>query len=127
MPQVSDGPKELNDLLESVYSECMKKIKNETKCSKIAWGAASNAGWHKDKDGNWKKKSDAEIREDELIKKAGIRRNRRGAGRMGGNRAGAGPGGKCICPSCKTEVDHQVGMPCYSVKCPKCGAQMTRK
>lgn len=74
MPQVQGAPKELNDLLENVYSDCMKKRKNETKCSKIAWGAAENAGWHKNKKGEWKKKSDEEIRKDEIAKKAGIRR-----------------------------------------------------
>jgi len=48
------------------------------------------------------------------------------AGRMGGNRPGAGPGGNCICPSCGAKVPHQVGQPCYSVNCPKCGARMAR-
>jgi len=47
-------------------------------------------------------------------------------GRMGGNRAGAGPGGDCICPSCGTNAPHQVGVPCNQVKCPKCGANMAR-
>jgi len=49
-----------------------------------------------------------------------------GRGRMGGNRPGAGPGGNCICPSCGAKVSHQVGVPCYSVKCPKCGMKMVR-
>ena len=49
----------------------------------------------------------------------------RGPGRMGGPKA-AGPGGKCICPSCGHEVPHQAGTPCYEVKCPKCGTKMTR-
>jgi hypothetical protein len=48
-----------------------------------------------------------------------------GPGRMGGPKA-AGPGGDCICPSCGHRVPHQVGQPCYDVKCPKCGAAMTR-
>lgn len=56
MPQVKDGPPELNRLLERVYNDCMKKRNNPEKCSKIAWGAAKNAGWSKGKDGKWHKK-----------------------------------------------------------------------
>jgi hypothetical protein len=52
-------------------------------------------------------------------------RGQRG-GRMQGNRAGAGPGGNCVCPSCGEKVPHQAGIPCYSVSCPKCGTKMTR-
>jgi hypothetical protein len=48
-------------------------------------------------------------------------------GRMGGNLAGAGPGGQCVCPSCGATATHQVGVPCYRVKCPKCGTAMVRK
>jgi len=51
-----------------------------------------------------------------------------GRGRMGGPLA-AGPGGKCVCtnPECKMEVAHQVGVPCFQVKCEKCGSPMIRK
>jgi len=49
----------------------------------------------------------------------------RGPGRMGGSKA-AGPGGDCVCPSCGHRAKHQVGQPCYEVKCPKCGATMAR-
>lgn len=49
-----------------------------------------------------------------------------GRGRMGGNRPGAGPGGVCICPNCKLSVSHKVGVPCYNMSCPKCGAKMVR-
>jgi hypothetical protein len=45
---------------------------------------------------------------------------------MGGPKA-AGPGGYCICPSCRNKVKHQAGQPCYDVKCPKCGTAMTRE
>jgi len=48
-----------------------------------------------------------------------------GGGRMGGPFA-AGPEGTCICPNCKYEVSHQVGIPCYQMKCPKCGSPMAR-
>ena len=48
-----------------------------------------------------------------------------GRGRMGGPSA-AGPGGSCRCPSCGYTVAHQVGSPCYQLKCPKCGANMVR-
>ncbi|RLG21446.1 hypothetical protein DRN74_02695 [Candidatus Micrarchaeota archaeon] len=48
----------------------------------------------------------------------------RGRGRQGG--FGLGPGGYCVCPNCGYRVPHQRGSPCYVIKCPKCGAQMTR-
>ncbi len=51
-----------------------------------------------------------------------------GRGRMGGQFA-AGPGGFCVCtdPKCKHKIPHQVGVPCYQVKCPKCDSSMIRK
>ena len=33
----------------------------------------------------------------------------------------------CVCPKCGHEVQHCPGMPCRSMKCPACGAAMTRK
>lgn len=56
---------------------------------------------------------------------AGMGGSRRG--RMGGSGAGAGPGGECTCPQCGTSIPHEVGVPCYFRKCPKCGAKMVRK
>lgn len=52
----------------------------------------------------------------------------KGRGRMGGPLT-AGPGGICVCtnPECKNKVSHQVGVPCYQVKCPKCGSPMIRQ
>jgi len=50
-----------------------------------------------------------------------------GMGRRGGDRAGAGPGGNCVCPGCGTKVAHQPGMPCSSMNCPKCGMRMVRE
>lgn len=49
------------------------------------------------------------------------------AGRMGGNRPGAGPSGNCVCPSCGEKVSHQRGTPCYNLSCPKCGTKMIRE
>lgn len=51
-----------------------------------------------------------------------------GRGRMGGSFA-AGPGGLCVCtnPGCRNEVTHPAGVPCYQMKCPKCGSPMIRK
>ena len=48
----------------------------------------------------------------------------RGRGRGGG--FGQGPGGDCICPNCGHREPHQLGVPCYTRKCPKCGTLMTR-
>ncbi len=50
-----------------------------------------------------------------------------GRGRMGGSKAGAGPGGLCVCPSCGATAHHQVGLPCYQIECPQCGAAMVRQ
>lgn len=48
----------------------------------------------------------------------------RGAGRGGG--FAMGPGGTCVCTACGHRATHQVGVPCYKQKCPKCGGAMTR-
>jgi len=50
-----------------------------------------------------------------------------GRGRMGGTQPGSGPGGDCICPNCGARVPHQVGTPCYQVRCPKCDTPMVRE
>jgi hypothetical protein len=54
----------------------------------------------------------------------GVGRGVGGRGRMGGY--AAGPGGECVCPQCSKTIPHQRGVPCNSVKCPNCGALMTR-
>ncbi len=46
---------------------------------------------------------------------------------MGGGRTASGPGGECLCPSRGATTAHQAGIPCYQVKCPKCGLNMARK
>ena len=48
-----------------------------------------------------------------------------GRGRMGGFSAGVG--GTCVCPSCGKAIEHQRGVPCNQIKCPACGASMTRQ
>jgi hypothetical protein len=53
-------------------------------------------------------------------------RSQRG-GRMGGTRAGSGPGGYCVCPNCGERVSHKLGTPCYAMSCPKCGTKMARE
>ncbi len=49
-------------------------------------------------------------------------------GRQGGSFS-AGPGGICVCtnPDCQHEITHVAGVPCYQIKCPKCGSPMIRK
>ena len=32
-----------------------------------------------------------------------------------------------LCPSCGKEVAHQRGVPCNQIKCPSCGALMSRQ
>ena len=49
-----------------------------------------------------------------------------GRGRMEGNRTGSGPGGSCVCSSCGAKAAHQVGVPCSSINCSKCGTKMVR-
>ncbi|MFP4395344.1 MAG: hypothetical protein ACLFTI_08785 [Anaerolineales bacterium] len=53
--------------------------------------------------------------------------NQPGRGQAQGNRPGSGPGGACVCPSCGHRQPHQRGVPCYSVQCPKCGADMVKE
>ena len=57
----------------------------------------------------------------------GFGKGRRGGGR-GGRGIGAGmPPTSCICPHCGIEVPHQLAVPCFKMKCPRCGSFMTRK
>jgi len=51
----------------------------------------------------------------------------RGRGGNQGNRPGAGPSGKCMCPHCGVTSAHNRGTPCYRQKCPNCGAEMVRE
>ncbi|HER45648.1 MAG TPA: hypothetical protein ENO12_02415 [Thermoplasmatales archaeon] len=53
---------------------------------------------------------------------------RRGQGRRRGLGGGysMGPGGECICPNCGHQEPHQLRVPCYTRKCPKCGTLMAR-
>lgn len=50
-----------------------------------------------------------------------------GYGRLGGDKAGAGQGGYCICPKCGYRKRHGRGSPCMNLTCPKCGASLTRE
>ena len=51
-----------------------------------------------------------------------------GRGRQPGG-FGLGPSGFCVCsnPDCKNKVPHQRGIPCYNLKCEKCGSPMVRE
>lgn len=55
-----------------------------------------------------------------------IRRGVRRLGRMGGPKA-SGPGGFCVCPNCKHQIEHTVSQPCSELKCPKCDTLMVRE
>jgi len=56
------------------------------------------------------------------------RQGRRGIGRgMGRGRRGFGrPAITCICPACGYKEEKPLGVPCASLRCPKCGAPMVR-
>lgn len=38
-----------------------------------------------------------------------------------------GPGGKCICPKCRTRVPHRLRVRCADERCPICDARMLRE
>ncbi len=40
---------------------------------------------------------------------------------------GKGPEGYCVCPKCDYKLKHSVGVPCSTIKCPKCGSKMERE
>jgi predicted Fe-Mo cluster-binding NifX family protein len=56
----------------------------------------------------------------------GYRQGGRKIGRMGGPFK-AGPEGSCVCAQCGHAEPHEAGVPCTGLKCPKCGAPMTRQ
>jgi NAD-dependent SIR2 family protein deacetylase len=39
---------------------------------------------------------------------------------------GTGPVGYCVCSKCGEKAAHTAGIPCASMKCPKCGTAMIR-
>jgi len=40
---------------------------------------------------------------------------------------GKGPEGYCICPKCNDKIKHERGVPCSTIKCPKCNINLTRE
>ena len=56
----------------------------------------------------------------------GGRGRRQGRGRGMGGGFAQGPGGECRCPNCGYKEPHQLSVPCFNKKCPKCGSPMTR-
>jgi len=59
-----------------------------------------------------------------MPRRAGGGFGRRGRRGIGGGFA-RGPGGECICPNCGYREPHQLGVSCYTKKCPECEAPMT--
>ncbi|MBN1861921.1 MAG: hypothetical protein JW840_10750 [Candidatus Thermoplasmatota archaeon] len=53
-----------------------------------------------------------------------------GFGRCGGRGLGGGygigPGGECLCPNCGHREPHSRGLPCSTIRCPRCGSLMIR-
>jgi len=67
-----------------------------------------------------------------LVVKAGQgnrekKRGGTGKGKGGGNKPGSGPGGNCVCPSCRHKIYHQAGQRYRDVACPQCGKKMIRE
>ena len=50
-----------------------------------------------------------------------------GRGRGLGQGGGIGRGGYCVCPKCGYRVRHTAGVPCTSLKCPKCKTPLVRE
>lgn len=49
-------------------------------------------------------------------------------GGQGKNNGGAcGTGGSCVCAKCGYKMEHQRGVKCTTLKCPKCGKTMIRE
>jgi len=40
---------------------------------------------------------------------------------------GKGPEGCCICSKCGYKIEHERGVPCSTIKCPKCKINLTRE
>jgi hypothetical protein len=45
----------------------------------------------------------------------------------GGRRRRGAPPIACICPGCGYEAEKVAGIPCRSMKCPKCGSPLVGK
>lgn len=64
-PEGGSLPEHGQAILASAYAACRKEQNGSTsdadkeKCSRIAWGAVKNAGYHKNSEGNWVKGGDA--------------------------------------------------------------------
>jgi len=50
----------------------------------------------------------------------------RGRGGRGRGMGWGGPTMACVCPSCGYQEQKRPGVPCASLKCPKCGRPMVR-
>lgn len=48
---------------------------------------------------------------------------KKGMGRWGHG----GPPTNCVCPQCGIVVPREPGIPCFQMRCPRCGSFMTRQ
>ena len=93
----------------SSFKECVRK--NRTKRSPEAYCAEIQ------------RKVEGQKRVDATLGKFKEKSRGQGIG-VGGPRQGDGGADKCVCPECGSQAAKKKGVPCTSLKCPKCNVPM---